>query len=412
MTLSNSWFLAALLGVLLVFHLEWLAALLNSARIGKALPPLLADLYTDEKREQLREYFLDKQRVGLTQSFTSLALLVGVWWIGGFGWLQSACASLGHGPVLTGLIVIAAVVLALTLAGLPFEIWHTFGVEQKHGFNKTTPRTFVSDQLKGLLLTALVGLPATALVLWFFETQTLAALYAWLFLAAFSLLMTWLSPRLIMPLFLKFRPLEEGALRAGILALAEKLRFPVGEVSIVDGSRRSTKANAFFAGFGKTRRIALFDTLLENHTQEEILAVLAHEIGHSRLRHVPKHLALALAEMGVIFALLGWALRSPDFFAAFGVAGTPVGMGLVLFGLIYKPLGLLIGIGGLALSRRHEFEADAFAARAVGGPEPLLSGLKKLATDHLAHPQPHPLAVCLHHSHPPLARRLEALQRG
>lgn len=411
MTLSNPWFLAALLGVIVVFHLEWLAALLNSAWLGKALPPALADLYTDEKREQLREYFLDRQRIGLTQSFVFLALLIGVWWIGGFGWLQSACASLGHGPVLTGLIVIATVILVLTLAGLPFEIWETFGVEQKHGFNKTTPSTFISDQLKGLLLMALVGLPATALVLWFFETQALAALYAWIFLAVFSLLMTWLSPRLIMPLFLKFRPLEDGALRTDIFTLADKLHFPVGEVSIVDGSRRSTKANAFFAGFGKTRRIALFDTLLENHTREEILAVLAHEIGHSRLRHVPKHLALALVEMGVIFTLLGWALRSPEFFAAFGVAGTPVGMGLVLFGLIYKPLGLLIGIGGLALSRRHEFEADAFAARAMGGPQSLLSGLKKLATDHLSHPQPHPLAVCLHYSHPPLAQRLEALAR-
>jgi STE24 endopeptidase len=212
-----------------------------------------------------------------------------------------------------------------------------------------------------------------------------------------------------MPIFLKFTPLEDGALREAIFALAQKLDFPVKEVSVVDGSRRSSKANAFFAGFGKTRRIALFDTLLQNHSQEEILAILAHEIGHNKCRHVPVHMALGFIEMGLMLAILGWVLKSPAFFASFGVQGTPVGMGLVLFGILYRPLGILTGLLGLAVSRRHEFQADAYAVKAVGSPQPLISGLKKLSHDHLAHPQPHPLTVLMHYSHPPIGERLAAL---
>lgn len=216
-----------------------------------------------------------------------------------------------------------------------------------------------------------------------------------------------------MPLFLKFQPLPDGPLRQSILNLAHRLQFPVVDVSIVDGSRRSTKANAFFAGFGKTRRIALYDTLIEKHTPEEILAVLAHEIGHNKRHHVPVHLAVALAELALVFALLHWALHSPGFYSAFGVradpAHPPIGLGLILFGFLYQPVSLLTSLFSNALSRKNEFEADAFAAESVGGPAPLASGLKRLTTDHLSHPNPHPLVVALHYSHPPLAQRLAAL---
>jgi STE24 endopeptidase len=325
--------------------------------------------------------------------------------------MQNWAISLGHGSVETSVLVIAIMMLVQTWLGLPFEIWDTFGVEAKHGFNRTTLRTFIADHLKGLALMALIGLPVAWLVVWFFQTQAWAAFYAWLFMASFSVLMTFLAPRVIMPLFLQFKPMAAGELRDAIFALAEKLHFPVKEVSIVDGSRRSSKGNAFFAGFGKTRRIALYDTLLASHSTEEIVAILAHEIGHNKCRHVPVHLALGLAEMGLMLGLLGWVLKSPGFFAAFGVSGTPIGMGLVLFGILYQPLGLITGLLGLAISRKHEFEADAFAAKAVGSSQPLIDGLKKLSRDHLSHPQPHPLAVLLHYSHPPLGERLTALSK-
>ncbi|MDZ4289853.1 MAG: M48 family metallopeptidase [Prosthecobacter sp.] len=410
MTLSNPWFLVALLGILGIFHLELLATLLNLARLGRPIPAVLSDVFPEDTRERLQEYHSDSARLDVIRDATFLALLLGFWWAGGFGWLQQLADSWGHSPLTASLIAIGLVVLAQTLVGLPFDLWSTFGVEAKHGFNRTTPATFIGDHLKSLLLLALLGLPLAGLIVWLFQTQPRAAFYGWAAIATFSLLMTWLAPRLLMPLYLKFQPLPDGELRQSILDLAQKLKFPVAEVSVVDGSRRSTKANAFFAGFGKTRRIALYDTLLEKHTPDEILAVLAHEIGHNKLRHVPIHLAVAMAELALLFALLHWALHSPAFYHAFGVSGTPIGLGLVLFGIVYTPLGLLTSLLGNALSRKHEFEADAFAAAAVGTPAPLMSGLKRLTHDHLSHPQPHPLTIWLHYSHPPLAERLAALE--
>lgn len=411
MSFSNPWFIAALIGVIGVFHLEFIATLLNLARLGRAIPDSLSEVFSEETRAKLVDYIRDSKRVSFTRDVTMLGLLIVFWWSGGFGWLQGWAEAQGRGPVATGVFVIGLILLVQTWLGLPFEIWDTFGVEARYGFNKTTVGTFISDHFKSLALMAAIGLPVASVIVWFFQTQELAALYAWLFIAGFSILMTWLSPRVFMPLYLKFQPMKDGELREAIFDLAKKLDFPVKEVSVVDGSRRSTKANAFFAGFGKTRRIALYDTLLESHSKEEIVAILAHEIGHNKCRHVPGMIALSLAEMGLMLALMSWALKSPQFFAAFGVQGTPVGMGLVLFGMIYKPLGILTGLLGLAMSRKHEYEADAFAAKAVGSAQPLVEGLKRLSRDHLAHPQPHPLAVWLHYSHPPLIERLRALQR-
>lgn len=411
MSFANPWFIAAVLGVLAVFHLELLSMLLNLARLGKPLPPALEDVFPEETRQKTRDYITDSSRVSFAQKTASLGVLIGFWWSGGFGWLQKTLEQGGHGPVATGVAAIAVCMLAQTWLNLPFAVWDTFGVEARHGFNRTTPGTFISDHFKSLALMAVIGVPIAAAVVWLFETQSWAPFKAWAFMAVTSVVMTWLAPRVLMPLFLKFQPLQDGSLKEAIFALAEKLQFPVAEVSIVDGSTRSSKANAFFAGFGKTRRIALYDTLLEKHTQEEILAILAHEIGHNKRRHVPVHLALGLLEMGLVFLILAWALNSPGFFAAFGVEGRPVGMGLVLLGFLYSPIGLITGLAGLAVSRKHEFEADAFAAQAMGSPAPLNAGLKKLSTDHLSHPQPHPLAIWLHYSHPPLSERLAALER-
>jgi STE24 endopeptidase len=378
MTLSNPWFLTALLAVLGVFHLELIVLVLNLARLGRALPSSIAPLYPEDTLQKLREYLADGARVTVAQDAASLAALLAVWWGGGFGLLHEWATQQGLGTVGTGVLELAAVSLAGMALNLPFEMWDTFGVEARHGFNRTSWGTFWADKLKTLLLMALLGLPLAWVLVTFFEHQRLAALWAWLFIAAFSLLMTFLSPRLLMPLFLKFTPLPEGELRQAILDLAHRLDFPVGEVSVVDGSRRSSKANAFFAGFGRARRIALFDTLLEKHSQQELQAVLAHEIGHSKLRHVWKHLALGLLELGFMLCLLAWTLQEPGFFAAFGIPGTPVGMGLVLFSILYRPVGMLTGLAGLALSRKHEYEADAYAVRAMGSVAPLKEALRKL----------------------------------
>lgn len=409
---DNPWFWAALAGVVLMYHLELVVALLNVAQFRRPLPAGMRGLYDEEKLERCREYHLLGARNEVFRDSVLLVLLLVVWMGGGFGALHGWVTNLGLGEVGAGVVSLGVLMLGRHLAGLPFDWYDTFRIEAAFGFNRSTWRTYVADQLKMLLLLTVLGAPLLALVIWFFATQAWAAAWAWLSVAAFSLLMTWLSPRLIMPLFLRFEPLPAGPLREAILALAARLHFPVGEVSVVDGSRRSTKANAFFAGFGRHKRIALYDTLVEKHEPDELLAVLAHEIGHAKLGHVPRHLVLGLLESAVMFAALAWALRSPGLFAAFGVAGQPVGLGLVFFSLVYQPVSLLLSVLGSALSRRHEFEADAFAREAMGSPTPLVTALQKLSSDHLAHPQPHPLAVALHHSHPPLAARLAALQEG
>jgi STE24 endopeptidase len=401
----SPWFWIAALGLLAVFHLELIADFLNLSRLGGK-----GDL-DEQEHARMTEYNIASTRLDMMRRAFSLGVLVSFWFCGGFGWLDSWSRGLGLDAVRTGVLLIAVLSLVQQLMSLPFEIWDTFGVEAKFGFNRTTPGTFIADRIKGLVIMAVIGLPILWLIVWFFETQPLAALWAWLSVAAFSVIMSFLAPRLIMPLFLKFRPLEDNDLKQAILDLSGKLSFPVGEVNVVDGSRRSTKANAFFAGFGKAKRIALFDTLLSAHDRDEILAVLAHEIGHFKRKHVIQQMVLGLAQMGLMFLLLHFAMRAPTLFHAFGVDAMSAGMGLVLFSIVYRPLSLLLDLWQSGLSRKHEFEADAYAAQAMGQPAPLMRALGRLSREHLAHPAPHPFYVALHYSHPPVAERLEALAR-
>ena len=410
MTLSNPWFLAALLAVLGVFHLELISTFLNLARYRLPLPERLKSVFDEETVKKAAEYAGASARVDIIKDAVMLAVFLGFWWAGGFAWLDQTVTAWGWSVLWTQVAVVALVMVAQSLMAVPFEAWDTFGVETEFGFNKTTWKTFILDRIKGFALGAALGIPLLALVLWLYQTQPLAVLWAWLCIAAFSLTMMWAAPRWLMPIFSKFSPLPDENLRTAILGLAERLKFPVADVSMVDGSLRSTKANAFFAGYGKTKRIALYDTLIEKHSQDELLAVLAHEIGHNKLRHVPKLLIVSLLEMGLMLGLLSLALKSEGFFSAFGVSGQPVGIGLVIFGVLYAPLGLLLGLFTSATSRKHEFEADAFAAQACTA-APLMTALRKLSTDNLAHPQPHPLTMLLHYSHPPLNERLAALEK-
>ena len=412
MSWSNPWYVLAVVGVVLMFHIDLIATFLNLSRFSLPLPKRLQALYDKDKLAHTAEYAGASARVDVIRDASFLAALLAFWWLGGFGWLHQQMLGLGWGEVGTGVATLAVLTLVQTVLSLPFQCWDIFGVETQFGFNRMTVGTFIGDQIKSLLLMAVLGLPVTALVIWFFATQPWAAVYAWVSVALFSIAMTWAAPRFIMPLFLKFKPLEDGPLRQAILDMAVRLKFPVMDVSVVDGSRRSSKANAFFAGFGKNKRIALYDTLIEGHTQEELLAVLAHEIGHQKRGHVPVHLIVGLLEMGLLFGLLHVGLKSKGLFDAFGVAGQPIGMGMMLFSIVYRPLSTLLGLVTNAISRRHEFQADAFARDAVNGPQPLMDALMKLSSDHLSHPMPHPFYVGLHYSHPPLEQRLSALETG
>jgi len=410
MSATNPWFLLALVATVGLFHLELAATLLNLSALKPEAPERLRATTDPETHARALEYARVSAKLGVIEGGGTLALLLGFWWSGGFGWLDHVIQGWHLAPVTNGLAVIGVVFLARQAVSLPFEIYDTFVVERGFGFNKTSVATFVLDRVKELALLALAGLPLLALLLWFFMNSNHAALYGWLAVSAFSLLLSFVAPRLIMPMFFKFQPLADAALRGKIDALSQRLAFPVADVGVVDGSRRSTKANAFFAGFGRAKRIALFDTLLKNHTHDEILAVLAHEIGHFKRRHVPKQIALSLVSSALMFALLHFALRDPRLCAAFGVGHPSIAWGLVFFSVCYQPLNQVLGVLGGLLSRRFEFEADAFAKRAIGTAAPMVEALTRLSRDQLSNPTPHPFYVLLHYSHPTVLQRVAALE--
>jgi STE24 endopeptidase len=294
---------------------------------------------------------------------------------------------------------------------LPFRIYDTFVLEQRFGFNRTTPRTFLADMLKSLALTAALGAPALALALWLFECAgNLAFLYAWIAAAVLILLLQFIAPAWLMPLFMRFTPLPDGELRERIMSYARSVSFPLENLFVVDGSRRSTKANAFFTGFGRHRRIGLFDTLIERCTPDELISIVAHEVGHYKKRHVTNGMVLSIAQLGLMLFVFGQLLQFQPLYSAFSISEPSVYAGLTLCSLLYEPVSLVLQLILLARSRSNEYEADRFAVETTGLGEALVSGLKRLAGDSLSNLSPHPSYVFVNHSHPPLRERVLAIR--
>lgn len=397
-----------------LWKLEFIATLLNLKHFPATVPDELADLMDAEKLERARSYQTATSKFGIVKSIVSLTVLLAFWFTGGFGKLDELARWLFPHPIAAGLFYLSALFLGQSLVSLPFSIYGTFVIEQRFGFNRSTPRVFAMDQLKGLLLAALLGLPLGAAVLWIFGNVQHAWLWAWMVVTVFQLVLTWLAPSVIMPMFNKFTPMPEGDLKLEIENLGTRCGFPLDGVFVMDGSKRSTKANAFFTGLGKRKKIALFDTLIDKSTVPELLGVLAHEIGHFRRGHIKQRLAAGILQTAAIFFLLGMATDPSGtfprlLFDAFGVKTISPHVGLVLFGILLEPVSTLLGVVFNAWSRKHEFEADAFAVEATGDGAPLAHALKKMTTDHLSHPSPAKLRVWLDYSHPPLLERLKAL---
>ena len=413
---STSLALLIVIALFLLWKLDFVATLLTLKNLKPELPSEFADVWDQEKYAKSQAYERDGAKSGIVSSIVSLTVLLAFWFSGGFGWLDEWVRSFGAGEILTGIYYIAFLFLATTLLSLPFDIHHTFVHEEKYGFNKTTPAVFAADQLKGLVLGALLGIPLIALILWLFTTLPNAWVYAWLAVTALSLLLTFLAPSLILPLFNKFTPMEDGELKTAIEEMAKKCDFPLVGLFVIDGSKRSTKSNAYFTGFGKFKKIALYDTLIESQSTDELVGVLAHEIGHFKKKHIIQRIVLSIVQTALIFFLLG-LVTSPDspfartLFTAFRVEQISLYVGLVIFFILFKPVSRLISIGLSMLSRKHEFEADHYAATVQETPEHLSMALKKLSRNNLSNLTPHPLEVFLHHSHPPVLQRLEALNK-
>ena len=406
----NPYLAVVLLALAGTWALNALAALLDLRALSPELPPEFAATHDPERYRKSQEYARATTRFSLLRDTLGAAALAAFILWPGFPLAEAAARSLGWPEIPTGLAFFALLALAAELLGLPFDIYATFGLEARFGFNRTTPATFALDKLKALALAVLLGGPLLAAVLWFFlRAGALAWVWAWLAAAGFSVALAVLAPTLLLPLFNRFTPLADGPLRDAIADLAQRAGFALDGVFVMDGSRRSAKANAFFTGLGRRKRIALYDTLIAAHPQDELLAVLAHEIGHFKRGHIRTRLALSFLRLGLAFFLLSLALTLPGLHAAFGMDRVTVHGGLVFFALLYTPLSLLLSLGGNALSRAHERQADAFAADLTGAPAALARALAALSAHNLANLTPHPLQVALHHSHPPALQRVRTL---
>lgn len=387
--------------------LDWL----NIRAWSQELPPELAGLYDAEKYRTSQRYFLDNLRFGWVTGSFSLLIMLCMLFFGGFALADRFASAYGQSEVVISLIFFGVLALSFDILQTPFSLYHTFVIEERYGFNKTTPKTWITDKVKGWLLGAVIGGGLLALVILFYQwTGKNFWIYAWGIVVVFMVFLTMFYSDLIVPLFNKQTPLEEGVLRDKIFELCRTTGYQLDQVYVIDGSKRSTKSNAYFSGLGPKKRIVLYDTLIQDLEPDEIVAVLAHEIGHYRKKHTLKSMVVSILQTGITLYLLSLFIDSPALSQALGVEEPSFHVGLIAFGLIFSPVSMVLGIGMNIFSRKNEFEADRFA-RDQGYGQQLGSALKKLSVKHLSNLTPHPAYVFVHYSHPPLLERLEHLNR-
>jgi STE24 endopeptidase len=374
------------------------------------MPPALAGVYKPDEYQKSQEYTRSLTRFGFVTSSFGLLIILLFWFTGGFNFLDQIVRSWDSGPIANGLCYIGILMIAYELLTLPFSVYSNFVIEERFGFNRITPRVFIMDRLKGLALTILLGGSVLVAILALFEyAGNYAWLYCWVAVTIFNIVIQFVAPIWIMPIFNKFTPMEPGELKDAIQSYARSTGYEVRNISVMDGSKRSTKANAFFTGFGRTKRIALFDTLISKHTIQELIAVLAHEIGHYKKKHVLWGILISIAHTGLIFYILSVLLGSSGLYQAFYMNHISIYAGILFFGLLYTPAEMVLSIALNMFSRRNEYEADRYAVQTTGESESLVEALKKLHSDNLSNLTPHPFYVFLNYSHPTLLQRVQAI---
>ena len=393
------------------YLLSTISSVLNMNSINATIPDGFQEFYDDKKYSKSQEYLKDKTKLGLYSSTFSLILTLIVIHFGLFGFLDEFVRSHSTHYIVSGLFFFGILFVINDILNIPFSLYSTFVVEEKYGFNKTSIHTFVSDKCKGYGLTIVFGSALMVPILYFFNTfQDNGWWIAWALMTAFMIAVQPLFVHVIAPMFNKFTPLEEGDLKAAIEDFSNKVSFPIGRIDIMDGSKRSGHSNAYFSGFGKSRRIALFDTLLDKHSTEEIVSVVAHEIGHYKKKHIITGTILGIIETGIMLFIFNLFMNDSELFTVFSVDTVSVYCGLVFFSMLYSPVSMVTSIFTTAMSRKNEFEADAYALETTQKPEPLISMLKGLSASNLSHLTPHPLMVFLSYSHPPVVERIAAVQ--
>lgn len=391
------------------FLFERILEYLNDKSISPEIPAEAKGIYDDEKYRKMMEYHKVNSRFDLVSSSFSFILMLAVLLSGGFAFVDNFVRTCTENPVLMALLFFGIIGIASDLISEPFSLYSVFVIEERFGFNKTTLKTYFLDKLKAGLLSLVIGVPLLSVVIWFYQAAgNYFWIYAWLLMSSFMIFMTMFYTSLIVPLFNRLKPLSEGELRNAIENYSRKAGFTLKSIFVIDGSKRSTKANAYFSGLGKKKKIVLYDTLIEKHTNDELVAVLAHEVGHYKKKHTRLSLVLSILQTGITLFIFSFVVDNPAMAAALGAGEPSFHIGAIVFGLLYAPVSFVLGIAMNVLSRKNEFEADAFARETYSG-EALKSALKKLSVDNLSNLTPHPLYVFFHYSHPPLLERLKKL---
>lgn len=403
-------FYAIIIILIVQYLVQQLLEYLNATRFKSTVPNELSDVFDEEEYHKSQQYKKTNYRFGLFSSGFSLLLTLCFLFFGGFEWIDTITRSITENTIPMALVFFGIIIFGSSILSTPFAYYQTFVIEEKYGFNKTTKRLFFLDKIKGGILAAVLGGGVLSLFIIFYQwAGPNFWIYAWILIGAVILFMNLFYSRLIVPLFNKQTPLDDGSLKSAIENYARKVGFELNNIFVIDGSKRSTKANAYFSGFGKEKRITLFDTLINDLSEDEIVAVLAHEVGHYKRKHIIINLLVSLGLTGFTLFILSLFINNPEISLAIGVSIPSFHAGLIGFVLLYSPISEITGLAMNYLSRKFEFQADDYAKNTFAA-APLVTSLKKLSKNNLSNLTPHPAYVFVHYSHPPLVERIRNLK--
>jgi len=401
-----------LISILIIsFIVDKVLDALNAKHYKDPIPPELSDVYEEEDYLKSQNYKKANDRFSSIASSISLVVTLFFFYLDGFAFVDEWARTFSDNTIIIALLFFGSIMFASDLLSTPFSYYHTFIIEEKFGFNKTTLKTFLVDKIKAWLMSAILGGLLLSIIIWFYEAVgSNFWLYAWGIIAVFVFFMNMFYARLIVPLFNKQTPLCDGSLKTKIQDYAQKVGFKLDKIVVIDGSKRSTKANAYFSGFGSEKRVTLFDTLIKDLEEEEIVAVLAHEVGHYKRKHILFNLIISILIMGFTFWLLSLFIGNPILSEALNVASPSFHIGLIAFGILYSPISELTGLIMNFISRIFEYQADNYAKETFDA-APLISGLKKLNKNSLSNLTPHPAYVFVYYSHPTLLQRYHNVKK-
>ena len=408
----NTLFYIIIVILIFQFLMETVLEYLNAKRYGDPVPKELNDVFDTTEYQKSQDYKKTNFKFGILTSTISILLTLSFLFLGGFEWVDSIIRSYTENPILMALLFFGIIMIGSDIITTPFDYYKTFVIEERFGFNKSTKKLFFIDKIKGWLMMIGIGGILLAIIIWFFQLAgTNFWIYAWGLVTIFTVFMNLFYSKLIVPLFNKQKPLEEGSLKSKIEGYAQNVGFDLKNIFVIDGSKRSTKANAYFSGFGKEKRVTLYDTLIKDLEEDEIVAVLAHEVGHYKRKHIIFNLSASILLTGLTLFILSIFINNPDVSLAIGVTQSSFHAALIGFGILYSPISEITGLAMNLLSRKFEYQADNYAKDTFAA-LPLITSLKKLSKNSLSNLTPHPAYVFIHYSHPPLISRIQNLQQA